>query len=101
MITDYLYITMFLSRMFLLTFWTLHVKAAFTYDVTPSCKASDEECSFDFHVNYIMSMVAYNWTSIQGFPVYFKNGTMYKITEAPFGNQRLSFEETPLSEKGI
>ncbi|XP_065929673.1 uncharacterized protein [Magallana gigas] len=46
-----------------------------------------------------MSMVAYNWTLFQGFPVYFKNGTMYKNNEAPFGNQRHSFEETPLSEK--
>lgn len=46
-------------------------------------------------------MVAYNWTLFQGFPVYFKNGTMYKNNESPFGNQRHSFEETPLSEKGI
>lgn len=92
---------MFLSRIFLLTCCMLRVKAAFTYEVTPSCKASDEECSFDFHVNYIMSMVAYNWTLFQGFPVYFKNGTMYKNNESPFGNQRHSFEETTLSEKGI
>lgn len=82
---------MFLSRIFLLTCCMLRVKAAFTYEVTPSCKASDEECSFDFHVNYIMSMVAYNWILFQGFPVYFKNGTMYKNNESPFGNQRHSF----------
>lgn len=101
LIINYSHIIMFLSKIFLLTCCMLRVKAAFTYEVTPSCKASDEECSFDFHVNYIMSMVAYNWTLFQGFPVYFKNGTMYKNNESPFENQRHSFEETTLSEKGI
>lgn len=75
----------------------VHVQSAFRHDVTPSCKATDEECSFDFHINYIMSMFAYNQTSLQGFPVYSYNGTLFKRIVLPEGN----LSQTPLSKKEI
>lgn len=83
-------------RFVLLTMEIVHVQSAFRHDVTPSCKATDEECSFDFHINYIMSMFAYNQTSLQGFPVYSYNGTLFKRIVLPEGN----LSQTPLSKKG-
>lgn len=52
---------MFLLRIFLLMCCMLCIKVVFMYEVILSCKVSDEECLFDFYVNYIMSMVVYNW----------------------------------------
>lgn len=86
-------------RFVLLTLEIVHVQSAFRHDVTPSCKATDEECTFDFHINYIMSMVAYNRTSLQGFPVYSNNGTLFKRTALPEGNPSHCCENTPLSKK--
>lgn len=88
-------------RFVLLTLEIVHVQSAFRHDVTPSCKATDEECTFDFHINYIMSMVAYNRTSLQGFPVYSNNGTLFKRTALPEGNPSHCCENTPLSKKGM
>lgn len=88
-------------RFVLLTLEIIHVQSAFRHDVTPSCKATDEECTFDFHINYIMSMVAYNRTSLQGFPVYSNNGTLFKRTALPEGNSSHCCGNTPLSKKGM
>lgn len=88
-------------RFVLLTLEIVHVQSAFRHDVTPSCKATDGECTFDFHINYIMSMVAYNRTSLQGFPVYSNNGTLFKTTVLPEGNPSHCCENTPLSKKGM
>lgn len=88
-------------RFVLLTLEIVHVQSAFRHDVTPSCKATDEECTFDFHINYIMSMVAYNRTSLQGFPVYSNNGALFKRTALPEGNPSHCCGNTPLSKKGM
>lgn len=88
-------------RFVLLTMEIVHVQSAFRHDVTPSCKLTDEECTFNFHINYIMSMVAYNRTSFEGFPVYSYNGTLFKRSVLPNGNPSHCCEKTPLSEKGM
>lgn len=37
-------------RFVLLTIEIVHVQSAFRHDVTPSCKLTDEECTFNFHI---------------------------------------------------
>ncbi|XP_062606840.1 uncharacterized protein LOC134268595, partial [Saccostrea cucullata] len=68
----------FLSRLFLLVLSFYYVESVFNHNVKPDCAASEKECSFDFHVNYITSMVSYNWSTGEGCPVFVRNGTFFK-----------------------
>lgn len=77
------------------------IQAAFKHDVTPSCSASEEVCSVDLHVNYIMSMMAYNWSAFQGFPVEYSNGTFVKKMSKDVGSTSHICDQTPLTEEEL
>ncbi|XP_062606613.1 uncharacterized protein LOC134268376 [Saccostrea cucullata] len=75
------------------------VESAFKQDVTPSCPESAEECTFNFRVNYIMTMVSYNWTIDEGNPVFLRNGTfMKKTSDAEHGVAHFC-EELPVTSE--
>lgn len=56
-----LFVNICFIRFVLLILEIVYVLVVFRYDVILSCKVIDEECMFDFYINYIMSMVVYNW----------------------------------------
>ena len=79
------------------------VYTGFNHEVKPTCASPEEECSVDLHVSYIMSMVTYNWTTSQGYPVYYRNGSFYRkltITSGPPSNRTAELFEDPLNDDG-
>lgn len=76
------------------------IQAAFKHDVTPSCPASEDVCNIELRVNYIMSMMSYNWSAFQGFPVDYNNGTFYKKISKSVGSTNHVCDQIPLTEDG-
>ena len=92
---------MFLLRIVILVMGIVRVELAFTHEVKPTCLKSSEECTFDLRINYIMSMVYYNWTTDDGMPVFSRNGTFYKKTAPRVGSVNHYCEVNPLLESGM
>lgn len=85
----------------LVTFFAISdIQAAFKHVVTPSCPASEEVCNIELRVNYIMSMMSYNWSAFQGFPVDYNNGTFYKKISKSVGSTTHVCDQIPLTEDG-
>lgn len=85
----------------LVTFFAISdIQAAFKHDVTPSCPASEDVCNIELRVNYIMSMMSYNWSAFQGFPVDYNNGTFYKKISKSVGSTTHVCDQIPLTEDG-
>ena len=79
------------------------VYTGFNHEVKPTCASPEEECSVDLHVSYIMSMVTYNWTTSQGYPVYYSNGSFYRKLSTTSGsspNRTAELFEDPLNDDG-
>jgi hypothetical protein len=76
------------------------VDAAFKHTVEPKCPESEERCVFDLRVGYIISMVAYNWTTNEGSPVEFKNGTFYRKLSDGMGSAGHVCEEKAMTYEG-
>ncbi|XP_078320451.1 uncharacterized protein LOC144621367 [Crassostrea virginica] len=77
------------------------VYTGFNHEVKPTCASPDEECSVDLHVSYIMSMVTYNWTTSQGYPVYYRNGSFFRKLSTTSGsspNRTAELFEDPLND---
>lgn len=83
----------------LVTFFAISdIQAAFKHDVSPSCPASEDVCNIELRVNYIMSMMSYNWSAFQGFPVDYNNGTFYKKISKSVGSTTHVCDQIPLTE---
>ncbi|XP_062567441.1 uncharacterized protein LOC134229689 [Saccostrea cucullata] len=89
----------FLSRVFLLVLCFYSVESVFKHNVTPDCAASETECSFDFHVDYITSMVSYNLSTGEGCPVFVRNGTFFKKCSNDVMSIDCPCVEVPLTNK--
>ena len=79
------------------------VYTGFNHEVKPTCASPEEECSVDLHVSYIMSMVTYNWTTSQGYPVYYRNGSFFRKLSSASGsssNRTAELFEDPLNDDG-
>ncbi|XP_061193764.1 uncharacterized protein LOC133201995 [Saccostrea echinata] len=87
----------FLSRVFLFVVPFYSVESVFKHEVKPDCAASEKECSFDFHVNYITSMVSYNLSTGEGYPVFIRNGTFFKKCSSDVVSIARPFAEIPLT----
>ena len=94
-------VNIFLLRIVILVMGIVRVELAFTHEVKPTCLKSSEECTFDLRINYIMSMVYYNWTTDDGMPVFSRNGTFYKKTAPRVGSVNHYCEVNPLLESGM
>ncbi|XP_022309214.2 uncharacterized protein LOC111114966 [Crassostrea virginica] len=92
---------MFLLRIVILVMGIVRVELAFTHEVKPTCLKSSEECTIDLRINYIMSMVYYNWTTDDGMPVFSRNGTFYKKTAPRVGSVNHYCEVNPLQESEL
>lgn len=94
--SKYIVVNFILMTLFALS----EIQAAFKHDVTPSCPASEEVCNIELRVNYIMSMMSYNWSAFQGFPVDYSNGTFYKKISKAVGSTAHICDQIPLTEDG-
>lgn len=84
-----------------MTFFAVsEIQAAFKHDVTPSCPASEEVCNIELRVDYVMSMMSYNWSAFQAFPVDYNNGTFYKKISKQVGLVGHMCDQKPLMEDG-
>lgn len=94
--SKYIVVNFILMTLFALS----EIQAAFKHDVTPSCPASEEVCNIELRVNYIMSMMSYNWSAFQGFPVDYSKGTFYKKISKAVGSTAHICDQIPLTEDG-
>lgn len=88
-------------KFILLTLKIIHIQSTFKHNITPNYKTTNKKYTFNFHINYIINIITYNQTSLQNFPIYSNNKTLFKKTTLPKKNPNHYYKNTPLSKKNI